>query len=127
MLQVRLLPNIDPGQRAGIDESQISLVNLGASEPLVGVIAEELVAFDPFGLSVVSIQAIVNRQSLEDVVGTMLSLDGLEQGVNVGRSVSGRHCRPITRNGEKILKELFGTCQDDPDCKKAEAQGTKWR
>lgn len=86
MLQVRLLSNVDPAQRAGIDEGEVSLVNLGASEPLVGVIAEELVAFDPLGLS-----AIVFWHSLESLDG------GLEQGVHVGRSVTGRHCRMMTR------------------------------
>lgn len=31
----------------GIDEGEVSFVNLGASKPLAGVIAEEFVACDP--------------------------------------------------------------------------------
>lgn len=116
MLQVRLLSNVDPAQRAGIDEGEVSLVNLGASEPLVGVIAEELVAFDPLGLS-----AIVFWHSLESLDG------GLEQGVHVGRSVTGRHCRMMTRVWRKDLEELYGTCQEDWDCNNEVEMKGRWK
>lgn len=78
MLQVRLLSNIVPGHTAGVDESSVSVVNLSASEPPVGVVAQELVAFDPFGGIELGIQTVLHRNGFEDVGSAILSLNGLK-------------------------------------------------
>ena len=115
MLQVGLPSKIDPGHGAGIDESEVSVVNRDASraEPLAGDIADELVAYasDPFGAIAGATQAILSLYGLEHVGSAILALDGLQQGVHVGRRVSGRHCRLMSGDGKERFMRSYGASQ----------------
>jgi hypothetical protein len=115
MLQERLLSSLDPGNRAGVDESKVSVVNLSVSEPLAGVIAEELEAGNPLGRNTgfevvlqgsigvshqVCIHPIQHCDGLHEFGGATLAQDGQEQGLHDERTVCGRlsarHCWLVT-------------------------------
>lgn len=72
---------------AGIDEGEVSVVNLGDSKPLAGVVAEELVACDPLRGSEVVLHDDI--ECLEDFWQCEASHVVQERGVQVRIGVSG--------------------------------------
>lgn len=75
VLQEGSLSNLDPRHRAGVDESEVSVVNRGVSEPLLRVGAEHLVAYDPLG------GTKVREEVQGDICGSQVGDGG---GVRVG-------------------------------------------
>lgn len=68
VLQEGLSSNVEPGHGAGVDESAVSVVNRGASEPLAGVVAKERVAYDPLGgIVAAAVLGILHRHGFQDV------------------------------------------------------------